>query len=69
MTIQEYIALFEEETTKQLPQEQAQEVARVLSEGTPRKIFLELDRLREAGALQGSDVEKALTDFYWQFCY
>jgi hypothetical protein len=69
MTLDEYIALFAEEVAKQLPDGQAREVSGILLERNPRRVFLVLDRLREAGSLHGTHVEQALTDFYWDFCY
>jgi len=69
MNLDQYILFFQNEVRQHLPEVDALRVLAVLTGRDPQRVFLEMERLRVAGSLKGEEFEKALTDFYWQFCY
>ena len=69
MTINDYKDVFLGEVRRQLSGTDAARARSVLATMEPHAVFLELERLREAGRLRGAEFEKALSDFYWLFCH
>lgn len=67
MNRDDYVAVFREEC-QQLYWEERQRIEGVLRQGTPREIFLAMERLKAQEKLSSPRFEKTLVDFYGQFC-
>ena len=67
MTLDDYLKLFRDECGEHLPWEEAKDLEALFTARLPRPIFMELDKLYQAGRIPSKRFEKALTDFYWQF--
>jgi hypothetical protein len=67
MTLDEYIKVFRDECGEHLPWEEAREMEAVFVTRHPRTIFMELDKLQQAGRIPSKRFAKQLTNFYWQF--
>jgi hypothetical protein len=67
MTLDDYIQIFRDECGEHLPWEEAKDMEAVFATRHPRSIFLELNKLKEAGRIPSRRFDTLLTEFYGQF--
>ena len=67
MTLEEYLAVFEEELSVLEPEHHAEAEAAFQTKN-PRQIFQFLEKMRKPGLIASKRFEEKLTEFYWRFC-